>query len=202
MQVPEGYMKDAKGRMVPMDMVAPVDLARNDLVKEIVDEAKLVRDTLATFKAKSMGDTAAFIQLSGEEYGVRIGGEKGNVTLHSFDGKYRVERKMTDYIVFDERLQVAKELIDECIREWTDGSRSEVKALVDHAFKANSEGKVSTHRILGLRRLNINHPTWNKAMQAITDSMEVVETKAYLRVYERDETTKAYKPISLNLSAI
>lgn len=41
-----------------------------------------------------------------------------------------------------------------------------------------------------------------QAMDAINDSMQVVETKAYLRVYERDEKTKGYKPVPLALSAV
>ncbi|SCY71020.1 Protein of unknown function [Desulfoluna spongiiphila] len=202
MQVPEGYMKDMKGHLVPLEQVEELDLMRDDLVKEIVERAKATQKVLADFKVRAMADTAAFVQLSGEKYGVKIGGKKGNVTLHSFDGRYRIERAMADYIVFDERLQVAKELIDECIHEWTDGSRSEVKALVDHAFKTDSEGKVSTSRVLGLRQLKIVHPKWKKAMEAITDSMKVADTKPYLRVYERDEKTDAFKPVALAMAAV
>lgn len=202
MQVPEGYMEDMKGHLVPLDQVAALDLMRDALVKELVADAKATQKVLAEFKCKAMADTQAFVQLSGEQYGVKIGGKKGNVSLLSYDGKYRIDRAMCDYIVFDERLQVAKELIDECIQEWTDGSRSEVKALVDHAFKANSDGKVSTDKVLGLRRLKIDHPTWKKAMDAITDSMNVAETKPYFRAYERDEETDTYKPIPLALAAL
>ncbi|BCS94594.1 sulfate transporter [Desulfoluna limicola] len=202
MQVPDGYMKDMKGHLVPMDQVDELDLMRDALVKELVADAMATQKVLAEFKGKAMADTQAFVQLSGEEYGVKIGGKKGNVSLLSYDGRYRIDRAMSDYIVFDERLQVAKELIDECILEWTDGSRSEVKALVEHAFKANSDGKVSTDKVLGLRRLKITHSTWKRAMEAITDSMNVAETKPYFRAYERDEETEAYKPIALALSAL
>lgn len=201
-QIPDGYMMDTKGRLVPLDMVSELDQTRDGLVRELVAEAKATQKVLASFKIKAMDDTQAFIELSGEQYGVKIGGDKGNVKLYSFDGKYRIERSMSDYIVFDERLQIAKELIDECVREWTGDSRSEVKALVEHAFKTNSEGKISTQRVLGLRRLKIDHPIWNKAMAAIGDSMQVIETKAYLRVYERDEKGQGYQPVSLALSAV
>lgn len=202
MQVPDGYMKDGMGRLVPVGLVDEIDRMRDGLVREIVAGALAAQKVLAEFKGKAMADTQAFVQLSGEQYGAKIGGKKGNVTLHSYDGKYRVERAMTDYIVFNERLQVAKELIDQCIHEWTDGSRSEVKALVEHAFKTDSEGQVSTSRVLGLRQLKIDHPIWQQAMDAITDSMKVVETKAYLRVYERNEETDAYTPVVLSMSAL
>jgi len=202
MQVPDGYMKDMKGRLVPLEQVEELDRLRDELVRDLVMHAKATQDVLATFKNRAMSETKAFVQLSGEQYGVKLGGTKGNVTLYSYDGQYRIERAMSDYIVFDERLQVAKELIDECIHEWTDGSRSEVRALVEHAFKANSDGKVSTHRVLGLRQLKIDHPKWQKAMEAITDSMKVVETKAYLRIYEREEESQEYKAVPLALAAV
>ena len=38
---------------------------------------------------------------------------KGNVTLTSYDGKYKIQRAIAEYLHFDERLQVAKELIDD-----------------------------------------------------------------------------------------
>ena len=202
MVIPEGYMEDMKGRLVPLDRVDEIDQTRDSLVREIVENAQKTREVLKGFKTKAMEDTQAFVELSGEQYGIKLGGKKGNVTLHSYDGRYRLERAMSDYIVFDERLQVAKKLIDECILFWTDGTRTEVKALVEHAFKTNSEGKVSTHKVLGLRQLKMNHEKWDMAMNAIAASMKVVETKAYLRIYERDENTGAYNPISLALSAV
>ena len=202
MRLPDGYLEDAKGRLVPVEMIPPLDLTRDGLVRDLVEEAKALHTALAAFKTRAFDETEAFVALSGEEYGVRIGGEKGNVTLHSLDGRYRVERSVADYLVFDERLQVARALIDTCIREWTDGSRSEVKALVDFAFKTNSEGRVSAHRVLGLRRLAIEHPTWKQAMEAITDSMQVAETRRYFRIYERDEATRTYRPLSLNLASV
>ena len=116
-----------------------------------------------------------------------MGGKKGNVTLASFDGRFQIKRQISEFLTFDERLQAAKALIDECLKTWTQGSPSELRALVNDAFQVDKEGRINTGRILGLRRLDIGDDRWARAMQAISDSVQVRDVKAYFRIYERDE---------------
>jgi hypothetical protein len=200
--IPEGYMRDAKGALWPKENVREIDLLRNDLVREIVLKAKAQSDVLAQFKAGVFGDIEAFVQLSGEKYGVKMGGAKGNISLLSFDGRYKVQRSVADSLVFDERLQIAKELVNECIHLWSEGSRSEIRALINDAFQVDKEGRVNTARILALRRLDIKDEKWNKAMQAIGESIQVSGSKAYFRVYERIGDTEQYSAISLDIAAV
>jgi len=201
-QIPEGYLRDAQGRLVPQELVKEVDRERDELVRELVAKAREVQQLMAKFRAQAMDDIQAFIQLSGEKYDTQVGGKKGNVTLVSFDGRYKVQRHISEHLVFDERLQVAKEMIDQCIHRWTDGSRSEIRALVEHAFQVDKEGKISTGRVLGLRTLDITDPQWLEAMQAISDSVRVAGAKAYVRFYERESDGKSYRPIPLDLAAL
>ncbi len=104
--------------------------------------------------------------------------------------------------MFDERLQAAKQLIDECIQTWTEGSSDEIKALINDAFQVNKEGKINTARVLGLKRLNINDEKWLRAMQAIADSVQVAGSKPYIRIYERIGDTDQYQPISLDVAGV
>lgn len=200
--IPSGYMEDAQGKLVPDDMVRDIDKKRDDLVRSIVVDAKRVRDEIVNFKAGTLKQVEEFIQLSGKQYQVKMGGKKGNVTLQSYDGKYKVQRAISEYLVFDERLQVAKQLIDDCIHTWTEGSRSEIQVLINDAFQVDKEGRVSTTRILGLKRLNIKDRKWQKAMRAINDSMQVAGSKTYVRIYERVGDTDEYKPIALDVAAL
>ncbi|MFA5248859.1 MAG: DUF3164 family protein, partial [Patescibacteria group bacterium] len=154
------------------------------------------------FKTYVLGEVNAFVELSLEKYGVEWGGNKGNISLLSFDGMYRVQVAISEYLTFDERLQAAKKLIDECITKWTEGSRSELKALINNAFQVEKQGKINTGRILGLRRLEITDPTWEKAMQAISDSLQVVGSKTYIRVYQRQEPDGRWEPVSLDVAAV
>ena len=133
------------------------------------------------------------------EYGVQIGGNKGNVALLSFDGRFKVLRAIAESIRFDERLQAAKELIDECITAWSAGSRPELQVLVNDAFKVDQQGNINTARVLALRRLEIDDKRWQLAMKALSESVQVVDSKSYIRVYERDAKGE-YQPIALDVS--
>ncbi len=201
-ETPAGYMQDALGRLMPVERIDPIDLERNDLVVEMVSQAKALKKQLIAFKLGGMGDIAALIELSADKYSIKMGGKKGNVSLTSYDGRYKVQRSIAENIDFDERLQVAKELIDQCIQRWADGLDSKVRVLVDHAFQVDKAGNISTSRILSLRRINIDDEQWKQAMEAIADSIRVSGSTTYLRLYERIGESEQYSPISLDIAKL
>jgi hypothetical protein len=194
--------QDAKGRLVPLATIKPIDLARDQLVQEIVAKAKALNAALASFKSSVFADIGAFVELSVERYDTRLGGAKGNVTLVSFDGRFKVLRAIADTLTFDEGLQAAKALIDECVQEWTAGARSEIRALINDAFNVDKEGKISTGRILSLRRLDIQDEKWQRAMSALSDSVRVQCSRSYIRVYERVGDTDQYQAIPLDIAGV
>jgi lysozyme family protein len=124
------------------------------------------------------------------------------VTLMSYDGRCKVVRAMAEKISFDERLQVAKSMIDECIHKWAKGANRNLQVLVNQAFQTDKEGNVSAGRILALRRYKIEDEQWAKAMDAIADSMRVASSKAYVRCYQRNDLTGEYQPITLDVAGV
>jgi len=201
-QVPEGYMLDHLGRLVPEAIVKDVDKMRDQVVQEIVREATHLNEVLTAFKRKAMDDVLAFVTLSAEKYGAKLGGQKGNITLTSFDGKYKVTRSINEYITFDERLEAAKALLDECLKSWTSESSDKLRKLVNFAFKVDKTGNISTQRIMGLLRVDIKDDTWKKAMEAITESIQVSGSKAYIRIYKREGDSDKYSQINLDMAAV
>ena len=161
-----------------------------------------VREILRTFKRVAMEDCRSFIEVSAEQYGVTLGGKKGNVSLFSFDGQFKIQLTVADNIQFDERLQAAKALIDACINKWARNSSDEIKVLVQDAFQTDKEGRISTGRVLGLRRLDIKDANWQQAMTAIGESVLVVGSTEYIRFYERAGDTGKYVPISLDIATL
>jgi hypothetical protein len=198
---PSQYRTDAKGNLVPLANIKEIDLLRDELVRELAGKAQAVQEELADFKRSAMDDIAAFVQLSADRYQVQLGGRKGNVTLHSFDGSLRVTLAMQDTLAFDEGLAAAKALIDECINEWTADSRTELKTLINTAFQVGQDGKISTSRVLGLRRLNIDDEKWHRAMDALSDSLQVQMSKAYVRVHKRDSRGE-YQLLNLDIAKV
>ena len=200
--VPEGYRRDARGRLVPADTIKPIDQARDQLTMEIVHKAQIMSELLTNLKKQVHDDIAAFVELSAEQYGVKLGGTKGNVSLMSFDGRFKVLRASQDGIVFDERLQAAKALIDQCLQEWSRGAHKGLMVMIDDAFRTDKNGELRTSRILALRRHDIDDPRWKKAMEAISDAVHVVGSKSYYRVYERIADTDNYRQIPLDIAAV
>jgi hypothetical protein len=195
------YMTDSQGRQVPVELVSEIDKLRDQTVRRIADEAMKMKEVLAAFKERIRDDIYTFAELSANRYGKSWGGKKGNITLSTFDGRFRLVVAMDEQIVFDERLQVARGIIGDCLDRWSDGARPEIRLLVNDAFQVDKTGKINTARVLGLRRLEINDPDWQKAMRAITESIQVSGSKQYLRFYERDGNGE-YHQIPLDVAAL
>lgn len=198
----EGYKRNHTGALIPITSIKEIDLTRDELVSDIIKKCIQMNAELKALKKTLFDDIEAFIELSAEKYDVKLGGVKGNTTLMSFDGRYKVQIANQDNLVFDERLQAAKSLIDECFKEWTADSRTEIKAVLDNAFAVDKEGKISTTRVFGLRKLNIDDPKWLRAMTAISEAVTIVGSKSYVRVYERINDSDKYQAISLDMAGV
>ena len=200
--IPAGYRLRHDGALVPESTIKPIDIARDELVHEIVARAKPLSTEIGEFKIRTFADIQAFVEMSAEQYGAKIGGNKGNVTLMSFDGRYKVQRAIAENITFGEQLQAAKALIDECIHAWSEGVNDNIRVLVNDAFQVDKEGNISIGRVFGLRRLAITDARWNKAMQAISDAVQVVSSKSYIRIYERVGDSDKWQPVALDVAAV
>ncbi|STO57599.1 DUF3164 family protein [Grimontia hollisae] len=200
-QIPQGYRVNAQGHMVPETQIKAIDLLRDDLVQNVVSAAREQQQALAAFKLLAMNEVTDFVDLSAEEYDVKYGGTKGNVTLMSFDGRYKLVRAKGEHRVFDERIQAAKTLIDTCINRWSENVNDHIKALVDHAFRVNKQGRIDVNQVLSLRQLDIDDFQWNEAMDAIADSIQVTGTSSYLRLYERN-SDGSYRQIPLDIAKL
>lgn len=201
--VPRGYWKKADGTLTPATKVKAIDKARTALVTDIAERAKAMSNLLMDFKTEIDQQIDAFIAQSAAEYGVTMRGAvgKGNVTLTTFDGRYKIERQMADRVAFDERLQIAKAQMDECMHRWGKGANDNFKAIVNVAFKADKAGRVSVTKVMDLRSAKIDDPQWKMALEIVTASMQTVGSAQYLRFYERNERG-GYDPISLNTAVL
>ena len=199
--IPEGYKRNAVGHLVPIESIKEEDLARDQFVQDMVARAQEFSSKLQAFKTAVTDDFQAFMDLSAENFNVILGGEKGNVGLKSFDGRFELVREVNEILGFDERLHIAKAIVDECLVQWSAGLDSKIKTLIMGAFQVDSKGKVNTKRILGLRRYNFDDERWQRAMQAINDAIMVTGSCVYFRFYATDEAGKLGQ-VKLDFSVI
>lgn len=194
------YMADAKGGLVPVALIKSQHLLEDELVRAIMGHAIALSDQVTRFKEHTFDDLGAFEALLAQEYGSTVGGAKGNKTLTTHDGLFKVSVQVADNIVFGPELQIAKGLVDECLNEWAQGSRDEIRAIVTRAFNTDKAGQINRSEIFMLLRLEITDPRWLMAMKAIRDAMRVEGSKTYVRCHRRATCDSAWQAVTIDLA--
>ncbi|MFK5979742.1 MAG: DUF3164 family protein [Rhizobiaceae bacterium] len=194
------YMEDAKGNLVPLEMVKPEKKLEDDTVRRMIAYGLDLNAQISRFLGHCYDDIGAFEVILDEKYEAKRGGEKGNMTLTSFDGCMRVTVQVADLFRFGPELQIAKKLVDECLKEWTDGSRAEIRAVIGSAFNTDKEGQINRTEIIKLLQLAIDDERWLKAMDAIRAAMFVIGTKSYIRLHMRENPKGKWQAISIDLA--
>lgn len=195
------YWVNADGGLIPDGAVKAIDKLQDELVRKITGHALPLSAQVARFREHSFDDVDEFVALLEQEYQSRRGGAKGNLTFVSYDGLLKVVVQVSEKIVFGPELQVAKVIVDECLREWSEGSRMEIRAIINRAFDVDSQGHINRNDLFSLLRLEIADPRWINAMQAIRDSFRVVGSKRYIRLYQRANAQDAWRAITIDVSA-
>lgn len=194
------YLPDARGGFTPVEMVKPQHQLEDQAVRKIMGYARELSAQVARFKGHTFDDLSALDDLLAEEYGVKRGGQKGNRTYMTHDGLMKVQVAIADQIDFGPELQQAKALIDECLKEWTDDGRAEIRAIVLRAFKVEKEGQINKAELFSLLRLQIEDERWQNAMAAIHDAIRITGSKQYSRFYERASATSRWTAVTIDLA--
>lgn len=196
------FMEDAKGNLVPVGNIKPEDKLQDETVRKIMKYAVDLSAQIARFRGHTVADLGAFDALLAQEYGAKIGGQKGNRTYQTIDGKMKVQVQVSDQITFGPQLQIAKGLIDACLTEWSEGSRPEIQAIVTRAFNTDKEGQINKSELFMLLRLDISDERWRRAMEAIRNSITVTGSKEYVRFYMRQNIEDSWNAVTIDLAKV
>ncbi len=194
------WWADAKGKLVPVTAIKPMDKLIDETVRKIMGYAVPLSEQVSRFKGHTFDDVASLMDLIAQDYGTSMGGKKGNITLMSFDGLLKVQVQVQDQIEFGPELQAAKLLVDECITEWGSKSGPEIQALVTRAFQVDKQGQINRAELFMLRRVQIDDMRWMRAMDAITDSIRIIGSKTYVRFYRREKHDGPWKAVTIDIA--
>lgn len=194
----KGNWIDGQGNAIPTRYIDKPVKDRDRTVRRIYARAASLSERLQTVKGEVLNLVDTYLNQVAEEYGEKW---KGNAELVTFDGRIKVEVKISEALEFDERLQVAKSKIDNCLRRWTTDARAEVQAIINRAFSVDSKGRINVRAVISLRQIKSRDPIWIDAMEIIADSLRIRNTRRYINVYERDGQDR-WRLINLNWSAI
>lgn len=195
------YLRDAKGALVPIATVKAADLLMDELVRDILSDADELSASIAAFKLRTFERVSDLQGLIAQQYGARIGGAKGNISLTTFDGCQRVLVQVSDQIEFGPEMQAAKALIDECLNEWAATGGVELRALVNRVFQVDQQGKINRAEVFMLLRTEIQDERWQRAMEAIRESIRVIGSRTYLRFQRRDSGDAAWRGVPIDIAS-
>lgn len=194
------YMTNTKGALVPVELVKPADLLINEQVRKIMGYAANLNAQIARFKQHTLDDVADLMALLLQDYKTRIGGEKGNVSLTSFDGTLQVRLQVQERLTFGPELQAAKANVDAYLTELTEDSGPELRGIVQHAFRTDQAGLVNRAELFRLLRYEIADERWQQAMRAIKDSIRVEGTKEHVRFYQRPTARAKWEAVTIDVA--
>lgn len=200
--VPAGYRKNSRGHLVPEADVSPLDRQRDDLVHEIFVRAQILSKGMAESKKNWLSAIQAHLQLAAEKYQVTVGGGSGNVTLLSYDGLIKIERQHSRRLVVNERVAIAKELVERHVVSLSTELTGDTKRMVRAAFRMDEKGNYSATALLSIaRRMKSEAPEWQAAVAAINDAVTTEYGDPYVRVYIRQDDG-TYQQLSLDMSEV
>lgn len=194
------YMRNAKGGLDPVEIVRPADLLQDEMVRKIIGFALPLHAQIARFKKHTLDDVADLMALLFQDYGAKIGGEKGNVTLTSYDGTLQVRLQVQERLTFGPELQAAKANVDAYLTELTEDSGPELRGIVQHAFRTDSAGLINRAELFRLLRYEIADARWKAAMKAIKDSIRPEGTKEHVRFYRRENPRAKWTAITIDVA--
>lgn len=204
-----GHWINPTGEAVPPKYVPPQDKLRDKLVEKYFAKAVKANEQLAALKRDAHEAIDAYLTTLFEKYDAKPN-ERGNYTLTGFSGDKQVIVKIQRYLEFDEQIEVAKQLVDQCLEEWSNAADADNDALhnlsviANDAFRVRGKQGLDVKSILRLRTYKIKDKTgrWQRAMDLIGESLYVGRSRAYLQFKHRPTLNDDWQAVPLDIAAV
>lgn len=191
-------MTDALGAQIPLKYVSAYDKARDRVTRRILARFEKARTALEAVVAESIQDLDELAKLK-ESLGA-----KGNFSARSFDALIQVSIRQQYNIRLDERVVKARELMMEYIESVLNRvdsvDVSALRLLVQEAFRSNSQGYLSTGRVLALMRMEVASEKWREAKMILQEALRPEKGKQYLICERRESTQGEFKAVRLDIA--
>lgn len=183
----EEFWVDGKGKSIPRRNIKDMDIFCDQMVRKFYAKAEELATELATLKREANKEILEYLGLVAASYDTKYSKNvKGNFVFNSFDKSRRMQIVNQSIIDFDSaKLAAAKCLIDECIKDWSDGANGNLRILIDDAFKVDKKGCIDKARVLGLLQYKIEDDKWKSAMEALRDAITENARKGYIRFFRK-----------------
>ena len=192
-------IQDENGQTYPVNVLDRDIVERHFIVEDIMQKVIEKEKELLELKAWAFETIESYLQTIAGKYKTNW---QGNASLMNFPKTMQVTFKKNKLLAFDERLNIAKQKIDECLNRWSDNAQPELKILVTKAFDVDKEGNVDVTQILSLKQFKFKDKTWQEAMDIIDMALTVKKTKEYLNFAVRSDPKKEFRTVILNFASL
>ncbi len=194
------YMADGKGGLRALENIPDMKRLQDEQVRKIFGFALALSAQVSRFKGHVYEDLGSFDALMMQEYGLTVGGPKGNRTYSTFDGLMKVEVRIQDRIVYGPEMQIAKMLFDKVLNERAAGADPLIRSIITSAFDTDKEGQINRANVFVLLNVKDDDPEFRKGQEAIRDAMHVIGSKSYLRFQYRDAYDAPWQTLTIDLA--
>lgn len=192
--------KTSRGEDVPASAISAYDKRKESAVDRIMRKANHAHLCLKELKVLVADELDTVYKEHLKRKGFTEEDRKGNFTMTNYDKSVKIEVSNSSIITFDENIELVKLKLDEYIEKVTGDTTSDLRKLVQNAFKTR-KGNLDKARLLSLFEYNITDPLWKAAMDLLRESIKVVDTKRYFEISTRQEDG-SYKTLVLNFAGI
>jgi|JFJP01.1.fsa_nt_gi hypothetical protein len=195
----EETLTDAQGRVCPIGIYTEVQIARDRLVKQSIAEAKKRANEQQLYHQDMIASISEFFRLSAEEHHAKPLGEESGVDMVSIDGLMRIKLVRAKSATANEKLMIAKAMLEELVAKRGANIEPFFKTLVFAAFETSATGQMRLDKVIELRGMKCEYPEWRSIKEALDAAIEYVFKKRYVVFYERESAKDSWKQIPLNL---
>lgn len=199
-------IENSRGQETPVELVSDIELKRHYLVESILADVLDYKKTGELLSRKIDERINYYLNWIGKKSKIKDGKDiLGNISLTNYSQTKQVKIAINDVISFDERLNIAKKKIDNCLKRWSEesGSQEQAKflsAIAMEAFNVDKKGSINKNSILRLLKVNIKDKEWVQAQILIKESMQVSSTKKYKNYRIKADPKAQWETINLNFN--
>lgn len=195
------YMADGKGGLRALENIPAMKKLQDEQVRRIFGFAFALAAQIGRFKGHVYEDLGSLDALMMQEYGLTVGGPKGNRTYSTFDGLMKIEVRIQDRIVYGPEMQVAKALFDKVLNARAAGADPLIRSIITSAFDTDKEGQINRSNVFVLLNVKDEDPEFKQGQEAIRDAMHIIGSKSYLRFQFRDAYDARWQSLTIDLAA-
>lgn len=201
-ELPASFVRRPDGSFVDIATLEPRKQLAHELVTKLFPMAVAESEHLMELKRLALNEMLAYREMMFTDYGAKVGGEGGTMSLRSVCGTMMVKLEVARQTSFSEEIGAVKALIDQFLETKLEGSAEEIKEIIAKVFKVNRKGRLDTYGILGLREHKFEDPLWKQAMRGIEDAIIKDAATTYVRFYRVDPDRKTENMVPLDLAKV